>query len=130
MALRVGIDLVAVADVRDALDAHADRYLRRVFSASETSDCSSGAGPDPARLAARFAAKEATMKVLAPRPDQALPWRSVTVLRAPSGAPSLRLTGAAARLAAEADLGELSVSLTHDGGYAGAIVVGETGGRP
>ena len=70
-------------------------------------------------LAARFAAKEATIKVL--RPDGVRPdWRTIEVVRLPNGACKLRLRGSAARLAVERGLGPFSLSMTHEAGLAAA----------
>ena len=115
MALRVGIDTVQVASVRDAIAAHGERYLARVYTARERDDC----GGDPERLAARFAAKEATLKALRAG-DGGIPWTAIEVVRDRSGAVDLHLTGAAAELAGSA---ELAVSITHEGGLASAVVV-------
>ncbi len=62
------------------------------------------------------------MKVLRPhdsRPD----WRTIEVRRDPEGWCELELTGSAARLASEAAIGSLSVSLSHEAGMATAFVV-------
>ncbi|WCB91431.1 Holo-[acyl-carrier-protein] synthase [Baekduia alba] len=120
MPLRVGIDLVKAATVQDALAEHGARYLDRVYTPAEQEQC----GGDPLRLAARFAAKEATMKVLQPRADDALPWLAIEVVRNPDAAPAIALHGAAAALARQAGLTELALSFTHEDEYAAAVVVG------
>jgi holo-[acyl-carrier protein] synthase len=84
MPFRVGIDLVAADSVRDSIISHGDRYLERVYSAREVSDCRTATALDPERLAARFAAKEATFKVLRVG-DEAVAWRDVEVRRDPVG---------------------------------------------
>jgi holo-[acyl-carrier protein] synthase len=119
MPLRVGIDLVQASTVAEALAEHGERYLQRVYTATEIAQC----GGDPLRLAARFAAKEAAMKVLRPG-DAAVPWPSIEVVRDPEGVPVLTLHGPAAELAAGAGIREFAVSLTHEGQYAAAVVVG------
>jgi holo-[acyl-carrier protein] synthase len=121
--LRVGIDLLAVERVRESLAAHADRYLGRVYTEREIADCRTPGGIDPQRLAARFAAKEAAVKVLRPARNAAVPWRCIEVCRHDSGAVDLRLTGEAAALAGAAGLGPLALSITHEDGHAGAVVV-------
>lgn len=118
MGLRVGIDLVAVDTVREALDAHGDAYVRRVYSDAEAADCKG----DPLRLAARFAAKEATLKALRAG-DAAVPLTDIEVRRAPSGAPSLALRGAAEALAAQRGVVAADVTLTHEHSYAAAVVL-------
>lgn len=125
MSTRVGIDLVSVEEVRDSIRAHRGRYLERVYTQRELDDCRSpDGGVHPERLAARFAAKEAVLKVLRPEAT-AIPWRSIGVRRRPGGWPDLELSGEAAARAAESGLEQLSVSLTHEGGVAGAVVAAE-----
>jgi holo-[acyl-carrier protein] synthase len=122
MAGRVGIDLVSVEAVRESIREHGDRYLERVYTTSELSDCHTDQGILAERLAARFAAKEATLKVLRPN-DEAVPWRSIEVRRNPSGWVELELSGQAASLASAAGLTELSLSITHEGEFAAAVVL-------
>jgi holo-[acyl-carrier protein] synthase len=120
--LAIGVDLVDIAEVARSVKHFGDRYLRRVFTDHEIACCQGTAEVVAASLAARFAAKEATLKVLAPddaRPD----WRSIEVVRLPSGACKLRLRGAAARLAIERGLGPFALSMTHEAGLAAAVVV-------
>jgi holo-[acyl-carrier protein] synthase len=122
MAVRVGIDLVAVEAVRDAMSQHGDRYLNRIYTEAEVRECRSPHGLIPARLAARFAAKEATIKVLRPA-DMPIPWQSIEVVRHPGGWVDLGLSGRAAALAADQGLGDFAVSLSHDAGFATAVVI-------
>jgi holo-[acyl-carrier protein] synthase len=124
MAIRVGIDLVSADAVRDSIRAHGERYVRRVYSEREVADCRTATAIDPERLAARFAAKEATFKVLRGG-DEALPWRDVEVVRDPSGWVELLLNGRAATLACEAGISHLALSLTHEQGLVAAVVVAE-----
>jgi holo-[acyl-carrier protein] synthase len=118
---RVGIDLIAVSDVEDALRTHGRRYLRRVFTDHELECCRTLDGLSPASLAARWAAKEATIKVLQP-PAHQPEWTSMRVRRLPSGACSLELSGSAADLAESAGITSLSLSMTHEGPFAAAVV--------
>jgi holo-[acyl-carrier protein] synthase len=124
MPLRVGIDLVKASTVAEAIAEHGERYLTRVYTAAELANCTGPDGaPDPLRLAARFAAKEAAAKVLLSG-DDALPWATIEVVRHPGGAPTLRLHGEAQELAEAAGLTELALSFTHEDEYAAAVVVG------
>ena len=97
MAPRVGIDLVSVESVRESIDEHGDRYLKRIYNESELSDCHTPQGIVAERLAARFAAKEATLKVLRPV-DEAIPWRTIEVVRHGAGWVEVELSGRAAEL--------------------------------
>lgn len=120
--LRVGVDVVDIDDVDDAIARFGPRYLHRLFTRQEVGSCPSGGRGQAAGLAARFAAKEATVKVLRPA-GQHPGWRSVEVLRHPSGSCSLALHGRAAELAGLDGLTSLAVSLSHEGSVALAVVV-------
>ena len=121
-SVRVGVDVVAVAEVAEALTVHGDRYLERVFTPGERACCRrSGANGYAAEsLAARFAAKEAVLKVLRPvdhRPE----WRSIEVCREGGGWCEVRLTGRAAELAARSGITDVAVSLAHEPAVAAAV---------
>ncbi len=124
MVARVGIDLVSVESVRDSLREHPTRYLNRLYTEREVTDCRIAGEVDAERLAARFAAKEATLKVLRPT-TQAVPWLTIELRRDPGGWPWLALHGAAAELATDSGIVDLAVSLTHEGAYASAVVIAE-----
>ena len=79
-----------------------------------------------ADLAERFAGKEAAIKVLAPG-DQGLDWRCIEVRRHGAGGCSVRLSGAAAALAAEAGIGRVTLSVSSAGGVAMAVAIGTSG---
>ena len=118
---RVGIDLMAISDVDHAMHEHGERYLRRIFTDHELESCQTPGGLSPASLAARWAAKEATIKVLQPVQHQP-EWTRMQVRRQENGACSLELSGTAADLAELAGITSLSLSMTHEGPYAAAIV--------
>jgi holo-[acyl-carrier protein] synthase len=124
MAMRVGIDMVSVSAVRESIGKHGDRYLKRIYTEGELRDCHTDQGLIPERLAARFAAKEATLKVLRPT-DEAIPWHSIEVVRHGAGWVAVKLSGRAAALAAEAELGDFELSICHEADYASAIVIAE-----
>ena len=115
----VGVDAVDVERFGAVLGRR-PRIAERLFTDGERAD---GAG-DAQRLAARFAAKEATMKALGGGIGS-FGWRDVEVLRAASGEPSLRLSSAAEGLALERGVARLHVSLTHTASVAVAMVVAE-----
>jgi holo-[acyl-carrier protein] synthase len=121
-AIRVGADVVAVHQVAESVACFGSRYLQRVYTEHELSSCDGSPPVQAAGLAARFAAKEATIKVLRPvghQPD----WRSVEVRRHSEGWCTMALSGHAAVLADEAGIADLAVSLTHEGDVAAAVVV-------
>ncbi|GIV96046.1 MAG: holo-[acyl-carrier-protein] synthase [Herpetosiphonaceae bacterium] len=126
MRLITGIDLVEIERLREASERWGARFLQRIFTADELA-CSGGR---PESLAARWAAKEATAKALGlglcglGAPAGAIPWRSVEIVKGERGEPLLRLSDVAATRAAELGITTFSISLTHSGGFAAAVVVG------
>ena len=121
-SLRVGIDLVQVSRIAESVERFGERFLSRVFTEAEIAYATAAPAQSAARLAARFAAKEATIKALR-LVDQAVNLRDIEVCRAPSGACDLTLRGRAREAAARAGVGEMALSLCHEGDYATAVVV-------
>ena len=120
LTVRTGIDLVQISRIGESLNTFGDRFLRRIFTDDEIEYALSSPPHTNARLAARFAAKEATIKAL--RVDGAgINFRDIEVRREPSGACTLVLHGEAATLAE--GFGEFALSMSHEGDYATAVVV-------
>ncbi|MEO5678335.1 MAG: holo-ACP synthase [Acidimicrobiales bacterium] len=115
----VGIDAVDVGRFSLILQRRPG-FAERVFTPLERSTC----GGTPSRLAARFAAKEATMKALGVGLG-AFGFHEVWVDREPSGRPVLGVSGRAAALAEAAGVRRWHVSLTHTDIVAEAVVVAE-----
>jgi len=114
----VGIDLVDV-DRFAATLARRPSLVGRLFTEREVLD----AAGRPERLAARFAAKEAVMKVMGCGLGS-MAFASIEVQRAESGAPQLRLYDRAASLACERQITTWQLSLTHTDRTAGAVALG------
>ncbi len=130
---RVGIDMIAVHSIEEAIGVHGERYLRRIFTEHELDSCETEQGYSAPSLAARWAAKEAVIKVLQPAEGQP-EWTSMEVRRTAGGATRIELSGTAATLAEAAGITSLALSLTHEGPFAAAVVFalctapGEAGG--
>ncbi len=99
--------------------------VARVFTEAERSYADRKRDPVE-RLAARFAVKEATMKALGVGLG-AFSFQDVEVVRAPTGEPSLRLSGKAAALAEKRQITQWRVSISHSALIALAVVVGQGG---
>jgi holo-[acyl-carrier protein] synthase len=95
----VGVDVVSANEVSRSLERFGERYVRRVFTPGEAAYCRAATGRVAAeRFAARFAAKEATLKAV--RPDTtAIDWRSIEIRRHASGWCDVVLHGEAAAAA-------------------------------
>lgn len=120
--LRVGVDLTSIEDIRASIERFGDRYLRRCFTEHEL--VSSAGCPEvrAASLAARFAAKEATVKALAAG-NEAVDWRAIEIRRRVDGGCGVLLHGTLAELAERQGITDLAVSLTHEGPMAAAVVI-------
>jgi holo-[acyl-carrier protein] synthase len=127
--VRVGVDICSVSSVAKSIETFGDRYLRRIYTDAELEYAGDVPAPRAERLAARFAAKEATVKVLRPS-GVVLDWRSIEVRKDPQGWTELALGGEAARLAATACVSAFSLSLSHDDGMAVAVVIALLSERP
>jgi len=122
MIVGVGMDLVQVRRVDALLERKGERALARLFTAAEAARCRGGRSPRES-FAARFAAKEAFFKALGTGWGRGGAWTEVEVVSAPSGAPAIRLHGAAAALARAAGVERVHLSLTHTDELAAAYVV-------
>ncbi len=118
---RVGVDLVDTEVFRRRFEG-SDDVLGEVFSRTELDYCRAQARPW-AHLAARFAAKEATLKALSTGLTGAMAWRDVEVTRDAAGAPQLAFHGTVAAALGREKLTESSVSLSHTDTHAIAFVV-------
>jgi holo-[acyl-carrier protein] synthase len=116
----VGTDLVDVDRMRRVL-ARTPGFASRVFTDAERAVADGRRDPAKA-LAARFAAKEATLKALGVGLG-AIPLRDIEVVRADSGAPAIALGGPGPAVAAEAGAAGLLVSMTHTDTVAAATVL-------
>lgn len=116
--LTTGVDIIEISRVRGVLERYRQRFLERVYTPGEINYCR-GRAPN---LAARFAAKEATMKALGTG-VRGVGWKDIEVVRQESGAPSIRLQGRAKARAQRLGVREISLSLSHSREYAVAFVV-------
>lgn len=123
--IRIGTDVQSIAEVEASIALFGHRYIRRIFTDHEVAACGGITTLAAPGLAARFAAKEATIKLL--RPTDVVPgWRSIELRKRHDGAVDVCLHDEAADMAREARLGELSVSLSHGAGVGMATVVALT----
>ena len=118
--LTTGVDIIEIHRIKQVLDRYGERFLNRLFTPNEIDYCG-GRAPN---LAGRFAAKEATMKALGTG-ARGVSWKDIEVVRADSGAPSVKLYGRAENRAERLHVVEISVSISHSREYAVAFVVAQ-----
>lgn len=121
--LSTGIDLVEVQRIEESIARYGERFLARVFTASELAYCRGR----PQQLAARFAAKEAVSKLLGTgiQHRDGVGWREIQIVSNERGQPSVQLSGRAAQRATEIGFRNIAISLSHTREHAIAMVVAE-----
>jgi holo-[acyl-carrier protein] synthase len=124
MVLGVGTDLIEIARIAESVRRYGDRFLGRIFTPREIEYCQRKKNAAES-FAARFAAKEAGAKALGTGISHGVGWLELEVVREPSGKPGLQLSGRAAERAARLGVARVSLSLTHSGALALAVVVME-----
>jgi holo-[acyl-carrier protein] synthase len=120
-----GIDLVDRARIEQMLDRHGDRFLNRIFTAAEQAYASANRDTVE-KLAGRFAAKEAILKLMGTGWRGKIAWTDIEVTNNPAGQPQVKLTGEVERLAGKLGIEYISVSITHTANFAIASAVALT----
>jgi holo-[acyl-carrier protein] synthase len=111
------MDLIEIDEVRDSIQSFGESYLARVFTPAEVNEC----GASPARLAERFAAKEAILKAL--QVDGAVPLAAIDTRAEGRSGLTVQLTGEAAELAQRRGVSHIGVSTSRHRGHAAAVAV-------
>jgi holo-[acyl-carrier protein] synthase len=122
MIYGIGIDLVMVQRIEDAIQRWGERFEKKIFTPGEIEYCSRKRNPFP-NYAARFAAKEAFVKALGIGIRRGVHWKDMEVQRGPLGKPILKLSGMAREICRKEGIEGILLSLTHDRGFSSAMVV-------
>ncbi|MBI4333354.1 MAG: holo-ACP synthase [Chloroflexi bacterium] len=117
--LRLGVDLIEIGRIEQAVARYGERFLQRVYTAREIEFYSHKASV----LAVRFAGKEAVMKLLGTG-VRGVGWKEIEILHLDSGKPVVHLHGRAAEKAREMGITSIEVSLSHSRENALAAAIG------
>ena len=127
MIVGIGSDLCNIARIEKSLERFGERFLNRVFTETERAKAASRPQTSADTLAKRFAAKEAFSKAVGTGFKRGVFMKDIGVVNAPSGAPTLQLTGGArATLDALAPAGhaiDVHLTMTDDYPWAQAFVI-------
>lgn len=118
----IGTDIVAVARFQRFINEGNDALLQRLFTVHELAVCRAKK-ESAACFAARFAAKESFLKALGTGLRDGISWLDMEVVNNSLGRPDILLSGKAAEMFNARGLRTSHLSLSHDGGYATAVVV-------
>jgi holo-[acyl-carrier protein] synthase len=112
MILGTGVDLAEVDRIRAAIARFGPRFVKRIYTPGEIAYVERRANRFE-RYAGRFAAKEAGMKAIGTGWKRGVRWQDFEVANLPSGRPTLKLHGEAARIAGQLGVKAISLSITH-----------------
>jgi len=123
MRILNGTDIVELSRIDKAIDKQGEAFVNRVFTAGEQEYCNRLKGSRRIEsYGARFAAKEAASKALGTGVmTKGIVMTDFEVQNDDNGAPHLILHGEAEKLAGQIGVTDMSLSLSHDGGYAVAF---------
>jgi len=118
-----GLDLIECERVAVVVERHGQRFLDRVLTPCEQAYCNTHRNSIP-RIAGRFAAKEAILKMLGTGWRGKIAWTDMEITNDPAGRPRVALTGHTARISTEQGICRVLVSITHTPNYAAATAIG------
>jgi holo-[acyl-carrier protein] synthase len=115
----MGVDVVDIDAFARQLAHGGDRLAARFYTRRERDFCAA----DADRLATTLAGKEAVAKALRTGVRGGVRWTEIEILREPSGAPYVVLTGSAAARASDQGVGRIALTLCHEPPAAVAVAV-------
>jgi holo-[acyl-carrier protein] synthase len=115
--MRIGVDIIEIIRIEEALDRFGNRFLERIFTTQEIEFYRSKVPS----LAARFAGKEAVMKLLGTG-IKGISWQEIEILKQSGGQPQVNLYGKARLKADSLGIKTINISLSHSKDYAIAFV--------
>jgi holo-[acyl-carrier protein] synthase len=120
-----GIDLVDFERIEQMASRHRERFLNRVFTEAEQAYAADNKNRYE-KLAGRFAAKEAVLKLLGTGWKGKIAWTDIEVTNRPGGQPEVRISGEVRAIAEKMGIKHISISITHTANFAIASAVALT----
>jgi holo-[acyl-carrier protein] synthase len=117
-----GVDLAEVPRIRASIERFGRKFIDRIYTPAEIAYVERKANRFE-RYAARFAAKEAGMKAIGTGWRHGVRWQDFEVANLPTGKPTLRFHGVAAKVADRLSVRNIALSLTHTAEYGMAHVI-------
>lgn len=118
----LGIDLVEIERIKNIVDKWGEHFLNKIFTSAEIEYCQ-GKSASYQHFAARFAAKEAAVKMLGK--TRGVGWKDIEVKRNVSGRPYLLLKNKAKLIADQMGIDKLHITISHERKMTVAQVIGE-----
>ncbi|MCG8406263.1 MAG: holo-ACP synthase [Phycisphaerales bacterium] len=121
-----GIDLVENERIERVWKQHPERFLSRILTDVERQYCERHKNPVP-RIAGRFAAKEAILKVIGTGWRGQIAWTDIEITNDDAGQPHVALTGHTEEVASRLGIANILLTITHTDHYAAASAIGVSG---
>ena len=122
MIIAHGIDLVDFPRIEELINRHSERFISRVFTATEQAYADSNKNRIE-KYAGRFAAKEAILKLIGTGWRGKIAWTDIEVVNNISGQPLVTLDGEVKKIAEKLGITQISISITHTANFAIASAV-------
>jgi len=120
--LGVGTDILKIGRIQAILARLDEKFVRRILTEIECEEYYASAQPSRL-LAKRFACKEAVAKALGTGIGRGVSWQDMQIEHNSAGAPSVRLSGGALRVATERGATRVEISLSDEADYVVAFAV-------
>ena len=117
-----GIDLVDCPRIEQMIERHGERFIKRVFTAAEQAYAQANKN-DVEKLAGRFAAKEAILKLMGTGWRGRIAWTDIEIINNAAGQPEVTLGGEVRKIADKLGIKHVNVSITHTANFAIASAV-------
>ena len=117
MGIGIGVDIIALSRVKDAIETSGDVFLNKVFTNWERERAQSHPNPD-AYFAMTFAGKEAIFKLFHIGWETGVKLTEIEIREGPHGEPIPTLSGVFAKIAKDKNVTEIVISLSYDTDYA------------
>lgn len=118
----IGTDIIEVVRIAQMIEKHDELFLTRVFTANEIQYCAAR-GSANQHFAGRWAVKEAVLKALGTGWAKGIHWTDMEVQHENGGQPFIVLHGAAAQVAANLEIAEVKISISHCRAFATAVAI-------
>jgi holo-[acyl-carrier protein] synthase len=122
LLIKIGTDICSVRRIAAVYERYSIRFLEKIMTEQERFYVLSQPPHTVARIAARFAAKEAAAKTLGTGWN-GVGWKEIEIVRKSSGEPGILLHGRAIDIAKKRGLTRWEVSLSHERDFATASVL-------
>ena len=115
MSMKIGTDIIHIHRIEKSIEKFGNKFLEKFLNVSEIALVKK-----PQSIAGFWAAKEAISKALGCGIGAELSFHDISISKNDKGAPSFTLSSRAQKIH---NIKQSSLSISHDGGFAIAIVV-------